>query len=328
MALRESDLNGYCPKRKSPCLHFGRKQDLKGERGKPIYWCMPIELTLLFFLVFFLSFSIFFLIFFLFFLLCFSFHSLKKILYFSILFSGHDKGHFIVPTVTKVLPFCPLIVFVWSGRTCWPLGLCDIHPRQIEAGLFFVPLCTVTLLPATILMLSLSTLKACTQRFPLKLASYGWSIIPTGCTSQKGLDRSRKIDLFPSPHHQTIPPLPLTSGPWLHHVLYWLGTSWWCLGLVHAFLSDMSKSLPAAHAFAVIWRLSVCISWPFMWAFLWFPAPLRGWASYGDGPYISLAHFWFSLLPTTLNCYSCRNNLILLNLFLGQPFIHFLSGLS
>ena len=66
--------------------------------------------------------------------------------------------------------------------------------------------------------------KACTQRFLLKLVSFGWSVILAGRTSQKGLGRSRKINLFPSPHHQTIPPLPLTSGPWPHHVLYWLGT--------------------------------------------------------------------------------------------------------
>ena len=147
-----------------------------------------------------------------------------------------------------------------------------------------------------------------------------------GLSSQQ--DVHPKIDLFPSPHHQTIPPLPLTSGPWPHHVLYWLGTGWWCLGLAHASLSDMSKSLPAAHAFAVIWRLSICVFWPFMWAFLWFPAPFRSWALYDDGPCISLAHSWFSLLPATLNYYSCHNNLILLDLFLGQPFIPFLSGLS
>ena len=53
-------------------------------------------------------------------------------------------------------------------------------------------------------------------------------------------------------------------------------------------------------------------------SFLWFPAPFRSWASYDDGPYISLAHFCFSLLPATLNCYSCRNNLILLDLFLAS----------
>ena len=37
-----------------------------------------------------------------------------------------------------------------------------------------------------------------------------------------------------------------------HHFIYWLGTGWWCLGLVHA-----SPSSSAVHAFAVIWRL-VC----------------------------------------------------------------------
>ena len=86
---------------------------------------------------------------------------------------------------------------------------------------------------------------------PLNLDYFGWSVIPTGRTSQKGLGRNRKIDLFSFPHHQTIPPLPLTSGPWPHHVLYWLGTGWWCLGLARASLSDLSKSLPATHASAV-----------------------------------------------------------------------------
>ena len=140
-------------------------------------------------------------------------------------------------------------------------------------------------------MLSLSTLRACTQRFPLKLAFFGWSIIPAGRTSQKRLGQEPQIDLFPSSHHQTIPPLLLTSGPWLHHVLYWLGTGWWCLGLARAFLSDLSKSLPAAHASAATWRLSVCIFWPFMWAFLWFFAPFRSWALYDNGLHISLAQF-------------------------------------
>ena len=140
-------------------------------------------------------------------------------------------------------------------------------------------------------MLSLSTLRACTQRFPLKLASFGWSIIPAGRTSQKKLGQEPQIDLFPSPHHQTIPPLPLTSGSWPHHVLYWMGTGWWCLGLVRASLSNLSKSLPAAYASAATWRLSVCVSWPFMWVFLWFFAPFKSWASYDSGLYISLAHF-------------------------------------
>ena len=58
-------------------------------------------------------------------------------------------------------------------------------------------------------------------------------------------------------------------------------------------------------------------------AFFWFFAPFRSWASYGNGLYISLAHFWFSSLPATLNCYSCCNDLILLDPFLGQPLIPF-----
>ena len=89
----------------------------------------------------------------------------------------------------------------------------------------------------------------------------------------------------------------------------------------------LSKSLPAAHVPAATWRFSVCVPWPFMRAFFWSFAPIRSWASYDNGLYISLAHFWFSLLPATLICYSCRNDSILLDSFLGRPFIPFLSGL-
>ena len=55
---------------KESLLHFGREQDLKGERGKPTYWFMPIVLSLFFsqfplfsslfsFLSFFFSFTLF-----------------------------------------------------------------------------------------------------------------------------------------------------------------------------------------------------------------------------------------------------------------------------
>ena len=54
-----------------------------------------------------------------------------------------------------------------------------------------------------------------------------------------------------------------------------------------------------------------------MRAFFWSFAPFRSWASYDNGLYISLAHFWFSSLPATLICYSCRNDLILLDPFFG-----------
>ena len=92
-------------------LRLGREQDLKGERGKPTYWCMPIELSL-FFPQFPLFSSLFsFLSFF------FSFYSaflflLREYSVFRFPFSGHGKGPFIEPAVTNVLPLCPLIAFV------------------------------------------------------------------------------------------------------------------------------------------------------------------------------------------------------------------------
>ena len=107
---------------KESLLCFGREQHLKGERGKSTYWCMPIVLSLFFprFPLFFplfslLSFSFLSLVF------CYSafFYSMNT-LYFSILFSGHGKGPFIVPAVTNFLLLCPLTAFVWSGRTCRP----------------------------------------------------------------------------------------------------------------------------------------------------------------------------------------------------------------
>ena len=130
MDLRESDLNGYCPK--GILVHFEREQDLKGERGKLIYWCMPIVLSLFFpqFPLFFPLFSL--LSFFFFFFLLFSFtlfffYSVNA-LCFSIPFSGHGKGPFIVPAVANVLPLCPLTAFVWFGHTCQPPKVCDTHP--------------------------------------------------------------------------------------------------------------------------------------------------------------------------------------------------------
>ena len=92
---------------------------LKGEREKPIYWCMLFRTnSFLSFLVFFPFLSVFVLIFFLLLLLCFSFHVVRYTLCFLILFTGHNKGLFIVPAVTSVLLFSPLTAFVWSGCTC------------------------------------------------------------------------------------------------------------------------------------------------------------------------------------------------------------------
>ena len=98
--------------------------------GACLLYYLSFFLNFLSFLFCFLSY-----LFSLFFLLCFSFYSVK-VLCFSISFSGHGKGPFIMPAVANVLPFCPLTTFVWSGHTCRPPVLCDIHPCQTEASLF------------------------------------------------------------------------------------------------------------------------------------------------------------------------------------------------
>ena len=201
-----------------------------------------------------------------------------------------------MPAVTSVLLFCPLTAFVWSGCTCRSY---KTPARQRRTH--FVILCAADSFCLVLLCAAayheVNLLSPHTQSMhstvPSQIASFGWSIIPAGRTSQKRLEQGPKIDPFPSPHHQTTPPLPLTSDPWPHHVLYWLGTGWWPLGLARASLSNLSKSLSAAHVSAVTWRLSVCVSWPFMWAFFWSFAPIRSWASYDDGLYISLAHLCF-----------------------------------
>ena len=74
---------------------------------------------------------------------------------------------------------------------------------------------------------------------------------------------------------------------------------------------------------AVTWRLSVCVSWPFMWAFFWSFAPIRNWASYDDRLYISCAYLCFSLLPAVLAYNSYRNDSILLGPLLDRPFYSF-----
>ena len=172
---------------------------------------------------------------------------MRYILYFSILPTGHGKGLFIVPAVTSVLLFCPLTAFVWPGCTCRPC-CAKQNPCQTEAD-SFCPSARRGLSCHDVNLFSPHT-QSMHSTVPSQIASFGWSIIPAGHTSQKRLEQGLKIDLFPSPHHQTTPPLPLTSGPWPHHVLYWLGTGWWRLGLARASLSNLSKSLPATHVSA------------------------------------------------------------------------------
>ena len=145
-------------------------------------------LSSVFSLIFFFSFSCFL-------LLC------NTLCFFSDPFSGHSKGPFIVPAMTSFLPLCPLTIFVWSGRTYRPPKVCDTHPCQTKAGLFHSSVHRSTLTCHGINTFSLFPSRHAPNSSPLNLASFGWSVIPAGRTSQKGLGRSRKIGLFSSPHH-------------------------------------------------------------------------------------------------------------------------------
>ena len=133
----------------------------------------PIEPTLVF-----LSF--------LFFSFLFSFLSFSFLLaLFSIPFTRNGKNLFIVPAMTMVLPFYPLIASVWSGRTCRPLEVCATHPCQTKAGFSSPP--AIALLSCHGINAFPLYSQSMHQRFPLKLASFGWSIIPAGRTSRKRL---------------------------------------------------------------------------------------------------------------------------------------------
>ena len=141
------------------------------------------------FLVFFLFLFVFVLLFFLFLLLCFSFNVVKYALCFLTLSTGHGKGLFIAPTVTSVLRSCPLTAFVWSGCTCRPHCAAQTPARQRRT--YFVPLCIVAF-PATMLISSLLTLRAYTQRFPLKLPLLGGLLSQQDVPPKRDLSRSRE----------------------------------------------------------------------------------------------------------------------------------------
>ena len=144
------------------------------------------------FLVFFPLFSLFVLIFFLYSVL---FFYVVKIPYFSILSIGHGKGLFIVPAMTSVLLFCPLTAFVWSGHACQsyktPVRQRRIHfVYSVHRGLILS--LRAAAFPAAMFISSLLTLRACTQRFPLKLPLLGGLSSQQDVPPKRGLSRGRK----------------------------------------------------------------------------------------------------------------------------------------
>ena len=106
------------------------------------------------------------------------------------LLQGTARAFFIEPAVASVLRSCPLTAFVWSGCTYQPHYATPTLARQRQTC--FIPLYVVVFLPATTLMPSLSTLRACTQRFPLKLPLLGGLSSQQDVPPKRGLGRSRK----------------------------------------------------------------------------------------------------------------------------------------
>ena len=169
---------------------------LKGERGKPIYWCMPFRTnSLLSFLVFFHFLSIFVLIFFLLFLLYFSFLCREKSSVFLPFSTGHGKGPFIVPAVTNILLFCPLTVFVWSGCTCrsykTPTRQRRTHFVLLRAADSFclVLLCAAACHDVNLLFPHTQSMHS---TFPLKLPLLGGLSSQQDVPPKRGLSRGRK----------------------------------------------------------------------------------------------------------------------------------------
>ena len=118
--------------------------------------------------------------------------------------------------MTNVLPLCPLTAFVWSGRTCRPSSLCDIHPCQKKVGLFHSSVYRSTsFLPRYKCFLSFS-LKACTQRFPPQTCLFWVVCHPSRTYLPKGLGQGPQNKSFPlslPPNHTPLYLLPLAHGP-------------------------------------------------------------------------------------------------------------------
>ena len=85
-----------------------------------------------------------------------------------------------------------------------------------------------------VLMISLSTLRTCTQRFPFKLASFWWSIILAWRTSQKRLGHEPQIDLFPLSTTKPYPfyLLPLAHDPTMSCIGWVQAGSAWALHML------------------------------------------------------------------------------------------------
>ena len=152
----------------------------------------------------------------------------------------------------------PLTTFVWSGCTCRPPLIHLHHPPHLQTKkkLFYLLTCHDALSCHGVGVFSLYPSWHAPNGSSLNLASFGWSVILAGRTSQKSLGKSRKIGLFLSPHHQTIlpylwpmtPPSPISARyrlvvPGLHA----------CSPFTYV------QDLPATHASVAAWRLACTV---------------------------------------------------------------------
>ena len=200
-----------------------------------------------------------------------SFYSIFPFVFFPC--SGHSGGLLIVPAVTNFTIFSfNHLCLVWVYLPTTTGSSASLSPALDKEKLFYLLAYRGALSCHDVGVFSLYPSWHAPNGSSLNLASFGWSVIPAGRTSQKNLGRSRKIGLFPSPHHQTIPPYlwPMTPP---HPILagYRLGTGWWCLGFTCTFPSCMSKiCLPLmrlSRQGGLLARFAAFLR-PFMWAIL------------------------------------------------------------
>ena len=134
-----------------------------------------------------------------------SFYSIFPFVFFPC--SGHSRGLLIVLAVTNFTIFSfNHICLVWVYLPTTTSSFASLSPALDKEKLFYLLAYRGALSCHGVGVFSLYPSWHAPNGSSLNLASFGWSVIPAGRTSQKNLGRSRKIGIFPSPHHQTIPP--------------------------------------------------------------------------------------------------------------------------
>ena len=222
----------------------------------------------------------------------------------------HNKAPFYSARRDRILPFQPLTTFFWSGCPCRPLtGLSIAQPPPLTCAgrdtrqrmLFCLFTCRATVWVHSLSLPIPHGMHLVVPAHPCFL----WVVChPSRTYPLKEPEQEPQNRFSPLP---TAWPCLLTSDPWPHHLLYWLDTGWWCLGLACAsfpYISEiclllMRLSWPGglfAHPAAHPWLLMA-------WAIFW------GWAFTWPWAFPHSAH---SLSLFCSLCVSCRTTLLFL----------------